>query len=55
MKPIIKSEEKKYITKEFAYKNILEWLYVNDGAYLSKSGWRKDLLEVIKWNLERVK
>lgn len=45
---------KEKITKETAYKNVVEWLYVNDGKYEDKNKWRAELLTVIRWNFERV-
>lgn len=48
------SEEKGYITKEQARRNIAEWLYVNDGAYTNKEDWRSSLIRVIAWNIKHI-
>jgi len=39
------------IPRDLAYKNIVEWLYVNDGKYPNKNVWREKLLEVLIFNL----
>lgn len=42
------------ISVELARANVAEWLYTHDGAMNNKQEWREQLLEMIKWNLERV-
>lgn len=42
------------ISKEQARINILEWLYTHDGGYSDKLKWRKDFIEMLKWNLKRI-
>ena len=47
--------KKEVVSKELAIRNIVSWLYVNDGSFPNKLKWREGLLEVIAWNIKRIK
>lgn len=43
------------ISKETARRNIVEWLYVNDGGYPNKLKWREAFVLMLEWNIKRIK
>lgn len=43
------------VSKELAMRNIAEWLYVNDKEIDNNKEWREGLLQVIHWNIKRIK
>ncbi len=47
------SKKEQVITKEIAYRNILEWLYVNEGT--QSLTFKEHLLNVIEWNIKHIK
>ncbi len=47
--------EDEVVSKEKAYTNILEWLYVSHNSHESATEWRKKFVEMLKWNFERMK
>jgi len=48
-------EDTNTITREKALRNIAEWLFVNSKPLLKDKEWREKLLEVIEWNISKMK
>jgi len=43
------------ISNNQAMLNIVQWLYTNDGRYSTKHEWREEFLNMLSWNIKRIK